>query len=294
MTATETAPEFTIEQTDRARYRLAIPMTRNESWEQWVLLMSDDHHDNPHCRRDLLKEDLDEAVKRNAIIFQGGDLFCAMQGWGDPRSGKGDIRPEDCNGKYLDNLVNHAATFYGPYARNYAFIARGNHELSVLKRKETDLTERLVGRLNGEHGGRMESLPVASHIAIRWDDGNSHTYSTKLYLHHGYGGGGPVTKGAIQTNRQAVYLNDADIVWNGHIHESWVMPIKRDGTTAQGKAYSCYQWHVRTPTYKDEYQGGGWHDLRGGPPKPLGSMWARFYLKRGRDRIQVDFTQNLR
>ena len=284
---------ISIERTDQARYRLAFKMQRNKASEQWVLLTSDEHFDNPKCRRDLLKEDLDEALERKAIICNGGDLFCAMQGWGDPRGGKDDIRPEHNNGRYLDSLVDSAEEFYRPYAKNIAFIARGNHELSVIKRKETDLTERLVSRLNANGAANIVALPICSHIMWRIQT-KFKTDAIRMYLHHGYGGGGPVTKGVIQTNRMATYLSDADIVWSGHIHEQWVMPIKRDGTTEHGKAVQSIQWHVRTPTYKDEFQAGGWHDLRGGPPKPIGCVWMRIHWDRRDEKFKAEFQPRIR
>ena len=61
--------------------------------KQKFLLISDLHWDNPHCDRELLKNHLDEAVRRNAAVVVNGDFFCLMQGKGDPRRSKDDIRP---------------------------------------------------------------------------------------------------------------------------------------------------------------------------------------------------------
>ncbi len=79
--------------------------------KQLFLLLSDLHWDNPHCDRDLLKNHLDEAVRRNAAIVVNGDFFCLMQGKGDPRRSKDDIRPEHNNGRYLDS-INAARTIF--------------------------------------------------------------------------------------------------------------------------------------------------------------------------------------
>ena len=64
----------------------------------WVLLTSDRHHDNPHCNQELEKKHLDQAVEREAVIIDYGDLFCAMQGKYDRRHSKDDIRPEHQSG----------------------------------------------------------------------------------------------------------------------------------------------------------------------------------------------------
>ena len=119
-----------------------------KGWEQWFLLTSDRHWDNPKSNWDLQKEHMDEALKRGAGIIDCGDFFCAMQGKYDPRSSKDDLRPEHQGSNYLDSLVNTAADFFEPYAKNLIMIARGNHEAAILKRQETDLIERLVSVLN--------------------------------------------------------------------------------------------------------------------------------------------------
>ena len=58
---------------------------------------------------------LEQAIKRNAIILDNGDLFCAMEGKGDRRGAK-NLRPENVAGNYLDTLVSDAANRYEKYA----------------------------------------------------------------------------------------------------------------------------------------------------------------------------------
>ena len=121
-----------------------------------ILLISDLHWDNPHCDRQLLKRHLDEAVAGCHDILINGDLFCAMQGKYDGRRSKGDIRPEHNNAKYLDSLVETAAEWFAPYAKNIKVIGYGNHETSILKHCETDLIERLVTLLNANTKSSIE------------------------------------------------------------------------------------------------------------------------------------------
>jgi hypothetical protein len=103
--------------------------------------------------------------------------------------------------------------------------------------------------------------------------------SVVMYMHHGYGGGGPVTRGTIQTSRMAVYLPDADIIWTGHTHDEWIMPIQRARLSPHGRPYLDRVTHVRSPGYKDEFsEQAGWAVEKGMPPKPKGALWLRFYM----------------
>ena len=128
--------------------------------------------------------------------------------------------------------------------------------------------------------------------------GGTQRLSKNLKYFHGAGGGGPVTRGVIQTNRQAVYLPDADIVVNGHTHDAWYMPIQRERISDQGIIYQDIQHHIRTTSYKDEYKDGkgGWHVETWRPPKPIGAAWLRFYYESvdSRGTIKVEAIQDLR
>lgn len=286
---------YTIEQTALNVHTIRFEGLR-AGWEQWILLTGDRHHDNIHCRRDLELEHLDEAKKRNAPIIDVGDLFCAMQGKWDPRRSMDDVRPEDVGANYLDRIVEHAAEFYGPYAKYFAVIGVGNHEDAILAHNNTDLTDRLVYALNTQHGARCYKGGVGGWVRFLFKIGPTQVESRKLKYFHGAGGGGPVTRGVIQTNRQAVYLPDADIVVNGHTHDQYHVPIARERLNMAGTVERDVVHYIRTPTYKDEYGDGssGWAVVKGHPPKPLGCAWLRFYLKwnepQGRFRVETDVT----
>ena len=252
-------------------------------WEQWFLLTSDRHWDNPKSNWDLQIEHMKEAQKRNAGIIDAGDLFCAMQGKYDPRGKKGDVRPEHDVVDYLDSLVYTSCDFFSPYAENMIMIARGNHEANILKRHETDLIERLCATIKYKTGHRIINGGYSGYIRFRIKDPNTgRTAGRTLNLHysHGHGGGGPVTKGVIQTNRKAVYLPDAHIVISGHVHESWKLDLVRL-RLGRTETYHDEQTHLCIPTYKEEYKDGfeGWHVERGAPPKPIGAYWLRLFFK---------------
>lgn len=273
------APLFAVEQAAPNSHLITFNDIR-AGWSQWVLLSSDRHHDSQQCRQDLEKQHLDQAVERNAVIIDAGDLFDAMQGKDDRRQNKDELRNENKRRDYLDSLITHAAEFYGPYARHFAVIGRGNHESSVIDRHGVDLTSNLVHRLNADHGGNVFAGGYGGWVIFRFCV-STMTSSKALKYFHGAGGGGPVTRGVIQSNRMAVMYPDADIVLSGHTHDQWIVPIKRDRISVRtGLPFQEIAYHIRTPTYKDEYGSGesGWSVERLGPPKPLGAVWLRFVL----------------
>ncbi len=272
-------------------FALDIPYKADKSWEFWTLLSSDRHWDNPHSDHSLQKTHLDQALECAAPVVDIGDFFCAMQGKYDKRSSKSDIRPEHQHGNYLDRLVDTAADWFAPYAGNFVVIASGNHEESIAKQHETNLIERLVGRMNAGNSASVAHGGFAGWVFFRFRPTAGGPQRTlRLHYDHGYGGGGPVTRDVIQSSRRAVYLPDADIVVSGHTHDEWVLPISRARVSAQGVPYIDTQTHIKCPTYKEEYGDGfgGWHVRRGAPPKPVGAIWLRFNYCRRQERIIFD------
>jgi hypothetical protein len=251
-----------------------------KGWEKWVLLRTDVHHDNPKCDQAMERRHLEEAMQRDALIIDNGDLFCAMQGKWDKRSDKTSLRDEHVGGNYLDLLVDTAFDFYKPYAKNWLLFGRGNHETAIRKTHETDLTDRLVDRmrqvgcpgLSGGYGG---------YVRFQFTLQGSQRTTRVLHHFHGAGGGGPVTRGVIQTNRMAVVHPDADILFSGHTHDEWIVYIQRQRLSSHGKIFQDTQVHVRAPGYKDAWNDGyaGWEVERMLMPKPKGAAWMRFFYR---------------
>ncbi len=286
---------WTIQKLERNVIEIRIEIRQNSEWEQWVLLRSDVHHDNPKCDQDLEKKHLDEALEFDAPIIDNGDLFCAMQGKWDKRADKNALREEHRGHNYFDLLVDTAAEFYKPYASNFAVIGRGNHETAITNRHETDLTDRLASRLRAV-GGVSEASGYGGWVIFRFiqpnmtDKAKQIKDSKTLYHFHGSGGGGPVTRGTIQTNRLAVFNPDADIVLSGHTHDEWIMPIPRQRLSSAGKVYHDEQLHVRCPGYKNAWMDSfaGWEVEKMLGPKAIGSAWVRFYYDATAKRIKFD------
>lgn len=244
-------------------------------WRQVVYLFSDVHFDSVYSRRETYFEHLESAKRENALILDGGDLFDAMQGRFDPRRSMDELRPEYRREDYYDFVVQDVAEHLKPYCSNILALGSGNHELAVRKNANTDLTERLVQELRraGAPTVRMGFKGWIRFMLIK-TSGNPVGSIALRFSHSGGGANAPVTRGVIETNRQAVYLPDADVVWNGHNHHGWIVPIARERLSNKGNVYQDLAWFVRTPGYESGYllDDDGYAVQRALGPHPVGCI----------------------
>ncbi|MFZ4597833.1 MAG: hypothetical protein ACOYNN_04235 [Terrimicrobiaceae bacterium] len=261
-------PAWTITREGPHSYTLRFKI-RSRTERPRILLQTDEHFDNAHTDLAKLRADHKEAVALGCPILKFGDVFCAMQGKWDKRADENQLRPEHRGGSYLDKLVNTAASFYSPFAKNIALISGGNHESSILLRHQTDLTERLAERM------RMADSPLVvgeywGFVRIVVEYSKTNRYSTVLHYHHGYGGGGEVTRGMIDNNRTRGQYH-ADIYVSGHIHRR---NCDENIITALGQDHKIQrrtQLFLRSGTYKNEID--GWHAMQGRAARPVGGWW---------------------
>ena len=249
-----------------------------EGSEVRIAMLSDLHWDNPHCDRELLKRHLDYCLEENIPVIINGDMFCLMQGRGDNRRNKSDIRPEHNNAMYLDSIVNTAIEWFMPYAHIIKLVGYGNHETAIIKWQETDILQRFVDNINFRAQSNMQLGGYGGWVVVRQvpNEGNTTSFSTKLKYFHGSGGGGTVTKGSINLTRALEIYEGFDVFSMGHIHENSSRNDVRDTLekhSMTGYTLKQKQIHLMlTGTYKEEYGDGskGWHVERGAPIKPLG------------------------
>jgi hypothetical protein len=250
-------------------------------------MFSDLHWDNPKTRLDILKRDLDHCKKNNIPMFFNGDTFCLMQGRGDRRGNKSDIRPEHNNAFYFDSIVNTAVDFFLPYAEHIIGFGQGNHETGIIKHQETDILQRFVDLLNAKANTKIQVGGYGGWIVVRQQLSNSNSVKTwKIKYFHGSGGGGIVTKGAINLTRALELYEGFDVFTMGHIHENSARTDVRD-TLVNHSQKGYYVEHkylhmMLTGTYKEEYGDGskGWHTERHAPPKPIGGRILQLTAKR--------------
>jgi hypothetical protein len=253
-------------------------------------MFSDIHWDNPKCDWNLLKHDLDYCLKNEIPIMFNGDTFCLMQGAYDPRKMKGDIRPEHNNARYFDSIIETAVDFFLPYANLMTVVGYGNHETSIIKRQETDVIQRFVTLLNYKAGSNVMTGGYGGWLIVNQlvKASSNATQATKIKYFHGSGGGGLVTKGALNLTRAMEMYEGYDVFTMGHIHENSARNDVRDSINfhpSKGYYFNHKQIHsMITGTYKEEYIDGlyGWHVERGAPMKPVGGRLLT--IECGRDR----------
>lgn len=240
-----------------------------------IAMLSDIHWDNPKCDWNYLKRHLDYCLEHSIPIMINGDMFCLMQGRGDKRSSKSDIRPEHNNSKYLDSVVETAVDWWSPYAHLLTVIGYGNHCTAIIKWQETDILQRFVDLLNYKNGSNVQTGGYGGWLIVRtlWQQKST---TTKIKYFHGSGGGGIVTKGAINLTRALEMYEDFDVFSMGHIHENSSRNDVREMLIHNSKnGYQIKHKDIHlmiTGAYKEEYEDGskGWHVERGAPPKPIG------------------------
>jgi predicted phosphodiesterase len=261
--------DWTIERTDthvhriKAYYsKLNIPRT--------VYAMSDLHWDSAHCDRNALQRHLEAAVAENAMVLLCGDVFDLMQGKWDPRRDQSVLRPEHRGNCYLDSVLETAIAWFAPYAPQIALISPGNHEVSVQARNDTDMIQRFADGLRphgfsgavGQYWGWVLFQGQITRTVI----------TRRIHYHHGYGGGGEVTRGLIDNSRTRGQYEGADVYVSGHIHRRNADENNPIRVTSAGKLEMAQQFFLRCAAYKNEHK-DGWHVSKGRAARPIGG-WA--------------------
>jgi len=248
-----------------------------------IAVLSDLHWDNPKCNRELLKSHLDYCLKHDIPVFINGDMFCLMQGKGDRRGNKSDVRSEHAFNNYFDSIVETAVEWFEPYAHIIKLIGFGNHETAIIKHQETDILSRFVDLLNYKTKSNILTGGYGGWIWFAYSRFNNKK-TIKLKYFHGSGGGGVVTKGAINLTR-ALQMYEADVFTMGHIHENSARTDAKEILSTMNNAAEVKHKYIHsmiTGTYKDEYIDGfgGWHIERGAPVKVLGGRILSFKFTR--------------
>ena len=103
--------------------------------------------------------------------------------------------------------------------------------------------------------------------------GNQSGRSQSLHYHHGFGGGGEITRGLIDHSRtRGMYA--ADIYVSGHIHRRNYDENIVTAISPRGVVHQRTQLFLRCASYKAEHD--GWHAEKGRAARPIGGWWLVF------------------
>jgi hypothetical protein len=201
-----------------------------------------------------------------------------MQGKYDNRRSYDQLRDEYKGKDYYDLITRDAVKWFKPYYRRLLYVGYGNHETAVVKNTNTDILQRWVYKIKEISDSPLSIGGYASWLRVvvgREQKGVKRTWAKGINIkvaHNAGGGNAPVTRGLIQTNRQAVYLQNADIVLNGDNHEGYAVPIARETLLDCGKSVQSVVWYLRTPGYKRAYgkERFGFDTEKVAAPKPIG------------------------
>jgi hypothetical protein len=257
-----------------------IDMVGSQGERFGFLLMSDVHIDSLKCERNLLISHLKYALERNLKVLIFGDLFDCMGGKYDKRTSKGDLRPEYQVDDYFNAIVEDAARILGPYSEIIEGIGEGNHETSIKKHHEIDLTKMICKELG------VTPLPYSGFIRFKYERNGGGARSSKvMYYTHGNGGNSPVTKGVIQTNRRQVQIQ-ADYFVSGHNHNEFILPLPRVELTDLNRLKFNNVVHINTGTYKREWGKSAFSQEKGFSPEVLGC--ARIEIRKTKEGLKEE------
>lgn len=260
-------------------------------FEQWILLLSDVHIDNPSCQRHVLTRLLKQAVARRAAIFSNGDMLDLMQGFSDPRASKAALkvfRSALLSEHYFDSVIDSTADYLCSaecdYAgTNFITLGDGNHETGFQKRREVDCNAHLSRAIKSRCVSSVSAGGYHGYLRVKIKTGvNAFQYLTwTMKYHHGSGGGG-LSGGTLDARRVFTYVN-ADLAVMGHNHASNQVGLATEVLSSAKGIYEIKQKFVefcRIGTLKDEWHSNGWAVERGAGtgPAPICQKWVRLFI----------------
>lgn len=264
---------------------------------RWVALLSDLHIGSSTTKIERIVDDLQRAKRLDADILINGDVIDAILP-GDMKRFTMAALPKRlrCADDVLQEQVEWAVEVLAPYATNIRQIGSGNHETAVEKRHHMDPITMIVDRLNQNHGGRVAHGGICGFV--RWHFKRStHTWSWKLYRHHGAGGAAPVTMGTLDFSRMQWAV--ADAVWIGHKHNRLAFPRQKIALSNADKVEERDYWNIMSGAYGCAYEeaegrrGRNYAQDANMAPQPMGGVFVSLTPRQGTGGMQVDVSVQL-
>jgi hypothetical protein len=274
----------------------------------------DCHVDSNLCDHDSLRDDIAEiAANPHARVVLGGDFNDMMFNRNDPRAYAPGVHRVITDAKAENRSVPKAIAEWNlellrPIADKIDVVLTGNHEQAYYDRHDSNVARDTADAINEylqstgsehrcEYAGYMCFLRYfLTYTEDGWDKPISRVING--FLHHGTGGGAPVTKGMIDIYRDLTKYN---FHWamRGHIHKltaSEGVKTEAHGTFGNGRVRNVPNAAIISPGYQRSYSNDATHyfsERKAHDPNPIGAGKIYMDIKgRGSDGLKVKVRWN--
>jgi hypothetical protein len=243
-----------------------------------LLPISDIHYDgkgkNSLCDIGKLRKNLKETVDEKTIILGVGDWFGGII----PSDVKRYRKTHDATvgDDILDESIDGLAEELMPYREQIYGIGDGNHEDSILIHCGTDLSKRLISKLNEGINKPILQLGYSWLLQLRFatPSGESRAGSRSLVIrgHHGWGGGSRTEGADITKFGHDVKFWQADLFLYGHVHKLKINDIEEGRMVGDSSWKTIIKRMVICGTYQKTYASSKtatYAEKRGYPPQAL-------------------------
>lgn len=257
--------------------RSTVPVT--------LTAVGDLHIGNAGFDEEYFLDQMKEVKKRNAYTVLVGDLLDAIL-TSDKRYESGCLDERYGTPKKLDCLIDECyydlVEYLKPIRHLVLGCVEGNHERTLRKRTQTDITKRLSRELG------VPYLRGSGYINLVLRRGQA-TRSRGIYAAHGSGGastyGSKINK--LLAMRDVI---DADIYMCGHMHDRLTKVIPRLGAKKHDGELSLTNRpmaFMATGAYLQTYREGvsGYGERKGYKPVTMGCAFFQLYPEEGKVKI---------
>jgi len=239
-----------------------------------LTLMSDIHIGAPYVDYKKVAKEIQVAKDRGDWLLFNGDLYDAILVQDKKRFTGESLHPRLQNrNNILNEAVQWGTEMLAPVVDRIIMIGVGNHEFAVEKHHNYDPIQATIYELEKllpknskhtiHHGGVTGFVDFRFRYANPSENKrNEHGRRFVLYYHHGSGGAAPVTKGMIDFNRKAAWVN-ADLIWMGHKHNRLNDTYERIECPLQGEGPTIKEVrNIMTGAYGNCYVGQSQKSIR--------------------------------
>ncbi len=265
--------------------RVTIPFKRNATWEHSHFCFSDLHFDSKHCWREQAQDDLDLMKSHGASWSGHGDLVDVMQGQGDKRQWKEELRPEyvGLGFGYYEAVVDDVVKFLRPYRDHCILLADGNHETKIDRLHEhRALTKQIIFDLNRGIKKPILFGDYAGWIVFNFVDG-PRTAPVVMRYHHGSG-----LKSEAARVRYIMEHPRADIFVIAHNHTSESKVHAREDISDQGMSFERPALLLQMGGYNRSPTTRGWAGEKALKRSVNGCWEVRFFWNRKTERVEFN------